>query len=73
MAPRRVRSKPLAGEDGIEIACGEAAVHCGMTECPVDVGASTKCRELDGVGHLLQNAFGADRGCFFEPHRRTGA
>ena len=36
--------RPLAREDGIEIAGGEAAVHRGMPKCPVDVGATTQRR-----------------------------
>ena len=70
-APRRVGSRPLAGEDGVEITGGEAAVHGGMPECPVDISATGQRGEFDGVGHLLQDAFGADGGGFFEPHRRT--
>ena len=62
----------FGGQDGVEITGGEAAVHSGMTEGPVDVSAATQCREFDRVGHLLQDAFGADGGCFFEPHRRAG-
>ena len=30
----------LVGQDGIEIAGGEAAMHRGMTQCPVDIGAA---------------------------------
>ncbi len=32
----------LAGQDGIEITGGKAAVHCGMTQGPVDVGAAAQ-------------------------------
>ncbi len=42
-----------------------------MPERPVHISATGQRRELDGVGHLLQDAFGADGGGFFEPHRRT--
>ena len=71
-APRRVGSRPLAGEDGVEVAGGEPAVHGGVPERPVDVGAAGQRGEFDGVGHLLQDPFGADGGGFFEPHRRAG-
>ena len=63
----------LAGQDGIEIAGSEAAVHRGVTQRPVDIGAATQRGQFDGVGHLLDHAFGAERGRLFEPHRCAGS
>ena len=53
----------------IEIAGSYAAMNRGVTQRPVDIGAATQDRQFDGVGHLLNHAFGAERGRLFEPHR----
>ena len=62
----------FGGQDGIEITGGKAAVHGGMPQRPVDVGAAGQRRQFDRVRHLLQDAFGTDGGGFFEPHGSTG-
>jgi hypothetical protein len=48
-------------------------VHRGVPECPVDITAGAQDGQLDGMGHLLVDPFGAGRGRLLEPHRGTGA
>jgi len=55
-----------------EIAGSEAAVHGGVTQCPVDVGATAQNRQFDGGAIFWMIAFGADRGGFFEPTPAPG-
>jgi hypothetical protein len=40
-----------------------------MPERPVDICSAAEPGEVDGVGHFLEDPFGADCGCFFEPRR----
>jgi len=63
----------VVGDDRGEVGLGEAAVHCGVPEGPVDRDRVTELGQRDSLRHLHPHLGAAGRGGLGQPQPRAAA